>query len=85
MPIEIIDTHLHLVYLERFSYPWLDGVPALNRDFTLETYRPQAEANGIVQAQPGNRRFHLGAQWAIADEVEMETGLSIDDAPCGLE
>jgi len=63
MPIEIIDTHLHLVYLDRFSYPWLGGVPALNRDFTLETYRTQAEAAGIAQA------IHMEVDVAEADQM----------------
>ena len=63
MPIEIVDTHLHLVYLDRFSYPWLGDVPALNRDFTLETYRPQAEVAGIAQA------IHMEVDVAEADQM----------------
>jgi predicted TIM-barrel fold metal-dependent hydrolase len=63
MPIEIVDTHLHLVYLDRFSYPWLADVPPLNRDFTLETYRPQAEAAGIAQA------IHMEVDVAEADRM----------------
>jgi predicted TIM-barrel fold metal-dependent hydrolase len=63
MPIEIIDTHLHLVYLDHFSYPWLGDVPALNRDFTLETYLPQAEAAGIAQA------IHMEVDVAEADQM----------------
>ena len=63
MPIPIIDTHLHLVYLDRFAYPWLDGVPALNRDFTLETYRPQADAAGITQS------IHMEVDVAEADQM----------------
>ena len=61
--MEIIDTHLHLVYLDRFSYPWLGDVPALNRDFTLETYRPQAEAAGI------SRAIHMEVDVAEADQM----------------
>jgi predicted TIM-barrel fold metal-dependent hydrolase len=63
MPIPITDTHLHLVYLDRFSYPWLGDVPALNRDFTLETYRPQAEAAGITQS------IHMEVDVAEADQM----------------
>src|SRR4051812_35735893 len=63
IPIEIIDTHLHLVYLDRFSYPWLSDVPALNRDFTLEVYRPQAEAAGIRHA------IHMEVDVAAADQM----------------
>ena len=72
MPIEIVDTHLHLVYRERFSYPWLNDVPPLNRDFTLETYRPQAEAAGIAQT------VHMEVDVAEADqmrETDFVTGL----------
>ncbi len=72
IPMDIVDTHLHLVYLDRFSYPWLGGVPALNRDFTLETYRPQAEAAGIAQA------IHMEVDVAEADqmrETEFVTAL----------
>jgi predicted TIM-barrel fold metal-dependent hydrolase len=63
MPIPITDTHLHLVYLDRFSYPWLGDVPALNRDFTQETYRPQAEAVGITQS------IHMEVDVAEADQM----------------
>jgi predicted TIM-barrel fold metal-dependent hydrolase len=63
MSIEIVDTHLHLVYRDRFSYPWLGDVPALNRDFTLETYLPQAEAAGIAQA------IHMEVDVAEADQM----------------
>src|SRR5690348_11780662 len=63
MSIEIVDTHLHLVYRDRFSYPWLSDVPPLNRDFTLETYLPQAEAAGIAQA------IHMEVDVAEADQM----------------
>jgi predicted TIM-barrel fold metal-dependent hydrolase len=63
MPIEIIDTHLHLVYRDRFSYPWLADVPPLNHDFTLETYLHQAEAAGIA------RSIHMEVDVAEADQM----------------
>ncbi|WP_395019837.1 amidohydrolase family protein [Dongia sp.] len=63
MPTPIIDTHLHLVYRERFSYPWLGDVTPLNRDFTLETYRPQAEAAGIAQS------IHMEVDVVEADQL----------------
>jgi predicted TIM-barrel fold metal-dependent hydrolase len=72
MPIEIVDTHLHLIYRDRFSYPWLQDVPPLNRDFTLETYLPQAEAAGIAQS------IHMEVDVAEADqmrETEFVTGV----------
>jgi predicted TIM-barrel fold metal-dependent hydrolase len=45
--MRIIDTHLHLIDLKRLRYPWLDGEPALKRDFTLDQYRAQAVPAGI--------------------------------------
>ena len=63
IPMDIVDTHLHLVYLDRFSYPWLGDVPALNRDFTLDAYLPQAEAAGIAQA------IHMEVDVAEADQM----------------
>jgi len=45
-----IDTHLHLVYPDRLSYPWLDDVPALQKPFPLESYAESAKKVGITQA-----------------------------------
>jgi len=35
----LIDTHQHLIYPRQFSYPWLDSVPPLKSDFTIEDYQ----------------------------------------------
>lgn len=48
--IPIIDTHLHLVYPERFSYPWLGNAPHLNRPWSVEAYWDEAKALGIQGA-----------------------------------
>lgn len=48
--MRIVDTHLHLVYQDRFSYPWLKDTPALNRQWTVEDYFAEAEALGIEAA-----------------------------------
>jgi predicted TIM-barrel fold metal-dependent hydrolase len=45
--MRIIDTHLHLIDLDRLHYPWLDGEPKLKRNFSLADYRAQAEPAGI--------------------------------------
>src|SRR5579862_690225 len=45
--MQIIDTHLHLIDLNRFRYPWLDGEPALKRNFTLDDYLSEAIPAGI--------------------------------------
>ncbi|HHY51273.1 MAG TPA: amidohydrolase family protein [Alphaproteobacteria bacterium] len=70
--MRILDTHLHLVYKDRFSYPWLDGVPALNRDWTVESYWAEAERLGIEQA------LHMEVDVAEKDmraETEFVTAL----------
>lgn len=48
--MRILDTHLHLVYPERFSYPWLDSTPSLNRPWSVEAYWAEATALGIESA-----------------------------------
>lgn len=48
--MRIVDTHLHLIYLDKFSYPWLSGAPALNRQFSAESYFAEAEKLGIEAA-----------------------------------
>ena len=48
--MRIIDTHLHLVYKDRFTYPWLDGAPAINRQWTAQAYFAEAERLGIDAA-----------------------------------
>jgi predicted TIM-barrel fold metal-dependent hydrolase len=71
--LRIIDTHLHLVDRTRFRYPWLDGVPALNRDWSLDAYRAQAQAAGIEAA------IHMEVDVADADregETAWATALS---------
>ncbi|MGC4023762.1 MAG: amidohydrolase [Mesorhizobium sp.] len=46
----IIDTHLHLIDQSALHYPWLSGVPALNRDFLYAEYAQQALRAGISGA-----------------------------------
>ena len=48
--MRILDTHLHLVYPERFSYPWLAGAPALNKPWSVESYFAEALPLGIESA-----------------------------------
>lgn len=48
--MRIVDTHLHLIYPEAFSYPWLDGAPELKRPWTAEAYWAEAEDLGIEAA-----------------------------------
>lgn len=48
--MRIIDTHLHLIYLDRFTYPWLDNVPPLHRQWDAEAYFAEATGLGIEAA-----------------------------------
>ena len=48
--MRIVDTHLHLVYLDNFSYPWLADSPPLNRPWTAECYFAEAERLGFETA-----------------------------------
>ena len=48
MTIEILDTHQHLIYADRFGYQWTDPIPALaGRSFTYADYRHAAANTGI--------------------------------------
>jgi predicted TIM-barrel fold metal-dependent hydrolase len=70
--MRILDTHLHLVYLDRFSYPWLDGVPQINRPWSVESYFAEALPLGIESA------LHMEVDVAerdIAAESEFVLGL----------
>jgi len=46
----IIDTNLHLIDQAALRYPWLAGVPALNRDFSYAEYATDAQRCGIEAA-----------------------------------
>ena len=43
----LFDTHLHLIYPDRLSYPWLEAVPALNAPSTFALYSQKAKRIGI--------------------------------------
>ena len=69
----IIDTHLHLIYRDRLSYPWLAGVPPLDADFTQDVYAREARRLGIVAA------LHMEVDVAEGDiprETEMLEALA---------
>jgi len=70
--MRILDTHLHLVYQDRFTYPWLANAPALNRQWTLEDYFAEALPLGIETA------LHMEVDVAEPDmlaETEFVLGL----------
>lgn len=69
----IVDTHLHLIYRDRLSYPWLAGAPSLDADFTQEIYAREACRLGIVAS------LHMEvdvAEGDIARETAMVEGLA---------
>ena len=75
--MRIIDTHLHLVDRSRFGYPWLGGVPALDRDWPLAAYRAEAAAAGIDTA------LHMEVDVAAADRGPETAWASTLPAPVG--
>jgi predicted TIM-barrel fold metal-dependent hydrolase len=44
----LFDTHLHLIYRDRLTYPWLGGVAPLNHDFPIELYLKEALRCGVT-------------------------------------
>lgn len=70
--MRILDTHLHLVYPNRFSYPWLADAPEINRPWSLEAYFDEALPLGIETA------LHMEVDVAETDmlaETEFVLGL----------
>ncbi|MDQ0394764.1 amidohydrolase family protein [Labrys monachus] len=76
--MRIIDTHLHLIDLDRLHYPWLDGEPALKHSFTLAQYKAQAEPAGI------EAMLHMEVDVAEADQQkETDWVTSLGDGVIG--
>ncbi len=72
MTMRIVDTHLHLIYLDKFSYPWLSNVPPLNRQWDWPSYWAEAQALGIEAA------LHMEVdvpEQEIEDETRFVLGL----------
>ena len=46
----LYDTHVHLIDRQRLNYPWLEAVPALNRDASYDDYLRNARQLGITQS-----------------------------------
>lgn len=62
----MIDTHLHLIYPERFTYSWAAGVPQLQGNFRIDEYRAACAGTGI--------------DGAIFMEVDVDAHQSADEA-----
>lgn len=61
--MRIIDTHLHLIYPDRLSYPWLANAPDINKPWSVEAYWAEARPLGIETA------LHMEVDVAPADIV----------------
>lgn len=64
--MRIVDTHLHLIYRDKFSYPWLSSVPPLDRQWDAPSYFAEAEKLGIEAA------LHMEVD-VLEQEIEDET------------
>jgi predicted TIM-barrel fold metal-dependent hydrolase len=72
--MRILDTHLHLIYQDSFTYPWLGGAPKLNRQWTAESYFAEAAALGVEQA------IHMEVDVA-EDQIFAETAFMLKVDP----
>ena len=64
----IIDSHVHLLDIKRFGYSWAAGMPALQRDFTLEDLMASAapariEAFVFAEADVDVPQYMDEARW----------------------
>ena len=72
--MRIVDTHLHLIYRDKFSYPWLSRVPALDRQWDAPSYWAEATGLGIEAA------LHMEVDVPV-QEMEDETRFVLDVDP----
>lgn len=67
VPTRLIDTHLHLVYRDSLTYPWLGSEPTLAaRDWTYELYAAEAHPFGVTDC------LHMEVDVVDAD-IDRET------------
>ena len=64
----IFDTHVHLIYRNELSYPWLDSVAVLNKDATYDSYALVAKRVGISSA------LHMEVD-VTQEHIEAETDM----------
>ncbi|ASM74298.1 MULTISPECIES: amidohydrolase family protein [Roseobacteraceae] len=62
----ITDTHCHIIDRTVLDYPWLSDAPALDRDWSIETYTQEARQAGIT------RTLHMEVDVAT-DQIDNET------------
>lgn len=85
----IVDTHLHLWDLGRIRYPWLKGVPKLNRNHLIEDYRQacgpvQVAKMVFVQCECDPAQSFDEARW-VADVAKTEPRIRGIVAQAALE
>jgi L-fuconolactonase len=78
----IVDSHVHLYDIKRFSYGWLTGVPKLNRTYLLDDFDGARETIAVdkivfaeVAVDPG---LHLGEAAFIQELADRDPRL------CGI-
>ena len=85
----LVDTHVHLWDTERLSYPWLPGVPAIDRNHLVADYRracgPVEVAKMIfVQCDCAPAQSQQEAEW-VAELARAETRIGGIVARASLE
>ena len=64
----LFDTHLHLIYPDRLTYPWLDNAPLLNKPSLYPNYEKLAGRLGITGC------FHMEVD-VTEQQIKEETNL----------
>lgn len=73
----LFDTHLHLIYKDRLSYPWLNDFSALDRDNSFQDYALAAARLGIEGC------FHMEvdvAEHLIEEEIRVISGAPTEES-----
>ena len=72
----IVDTHLHIWDTNRLRYPWLDGIPLLNKPYVLEDYNQatgpvQVEKMVFLQCECEPSQFMQEAEW-VTEQAQID-------------
>jgi len=71
----LIDTHLHLIYLDKLRYPWLDNFAALGKDATYDAYSTVARRvgiSGVLHMEVDVAEQDIEAETAVISELMCE-------------
>jgi predicted TIM-barrel fold metal-dependent hydrolase len=73
--MRIIDTHVHLLYLDKFTYAWLDKEPAqLQQQWDAPSYFAEAEKLGIEAA------LHMEVDVPV-EQIDAENAFALSTDP----